>query len=307
MAKVRFRRYKSFSGPVIYGAPKATAFEKETMKDFFKQPHLFRAFWLTSMVESAGRIGAIMMADGTGCTAGLHQCVAIYPRNMSRQGSLFKLLAWMNKSVDLSSSALGKLFDDHGWLVNEHGQLVDKNSLHIISPSIIREAFTPNQGRVEFGGSHWRTATRWALRFHDYFSNKEGIDPQIFYALNEMNKFTKEVKQRRLLHHTIFQRIYKEYAGYDFLPQTLDLAMAVWWSYKVNAPDVALTKLNLALMQYDIVRAPKKFSRALIRHLITAKYGAWATNRYRRTWKYARKMWEEDLFEGTYAIFPEPK
>ena len=292
---VKYGTVGSFSGPIITGT--VDAFDKPpTMTD----PHLDRAFWLTTMVESGGKAGSIMAADGTGMTASLEQLVAVYPRNLEEQGSLFGILQRLTKFVDLNQFLH---FDQVGWeLVN--GVLMDKKTGGAVPPRMIRNMFTPLDGYVPVKGPQWEQSKRWALAFHKLFSEPETIRAQIDYGIEQFVMFAK-TKSQRLRKQSVEHLVYKDNIepADPFNGDVMnDLAMSVWWSYKVNGPTPATERL------FDAVTDHKPdgptFGRHLIKLLRTSQYGRWATNRYDRTRKHAMSVWPTEFFNGPDAVMP---
>ena len=77
--------FKEYAGVRIKGQKPLSSFP-------LSRRHLDRASRLTAEVESGGRFGSVMSYDGTGMTAGIHQAIAVYPKNLKDQGPLWKLL-----------------------------------------------------------------------------------------------------------------------------------------------------------------------------------------------------------------------
>ena len=120
MPKIRRLKYKNYAGLQI----KATVPVK--ISPYGMQEHLGRAAYLTEQVESNGMYGSVMNYDNTGMTAGLHQAIAVYPKELEDkdfnaaddQGPLWKLL----RRIDLvHSNEWTKLaiafFDECNWYV----------------------------------------------------------------------------------------------------------------------------------------------------------------------------------------------
>jgi hypothetical protein len=94
-----------------------------------------------------------------------------------------------------------------------------------------------------------------------------------------------------------------------------DLAMAMWWNYKVNGPAPAKTRLGRAIKRFKLAtNAPTvdfadpdddRFGRFLINQLRSSTYGRWATNRYDRTRQHSMKVWPRRLFTGPKAVMPK--
>jgi len=291
---VKYGTIGNYSGPIVKGT--VDAFDKiPTMAD----SHLDRAFWLTTMVESGGKAGSIMAADGTGMTASLEQLVAVYPRNMNEQGSLFGMLQKLSETMDVNEL----LFEEVGWELFE-GVLRNKKTAGAILPSMIQNTFTPPNGHVPARGPQWEQSKKWALKFHKLFATPTTIDVQIKYGMNQFVKYAR-TRSPRLRKQSVDALIYKGNIELDdpFKGEIVnDLAMAVWWSYKVNGPTPAMERLFDAATDHK-PESPE-FGQHLIRLLRTSKYGRWATNRYDRTRKHAMSVWPDSFFNGPDAVMP---
>ena len=301
--KVLFRQIGSFSGPVIRGKKPAFATAPQLSSN-----HLLRAFWLTTMVESGGKLGSVMMADGTGATASLEQVIAVYPRNMKEQGPLFKLL---NRIDAVAPVSYYLNFYGMGWRISEDGVLRDKQGKPV-APKLIRDTFTPVGGRVpQSAGDGWKRSKEWAIGFHQLFSLDQTRDTQVRCGIEHITKFAKRVKSKKLLKHTVEDICYggEVQNPNPFFPQCpqMDLAMCMWWNYKTNAPSPALKALNEARLAFFPLDEPEQFARCLLNKLRTSRYGRWGTNRYDRSREHAMAVWPPELFEGPDAVMPARK
>lgn len=297
--KVLFRSIGSFSGPVIRGKKEAFA-TIPTLTD----NHLLRAFWLTTMVESGGKLGSVMMADGTGATASLEQVIAVYPRNMKVQGPLFKLL---NRIDAIAPIPYYLDFIGMGWRISEDGVLREQQGKPV-APKLIRDTFTPpTGGKVPRSGDAWKRSKEWAIGFHKLFSLDQTRDTQIRCGIEHITKFAKRVKSKKLDRETVEDICY---SGEVQNPNpfsnhaSLDLAMCLFFNYKTNAPSPALTALNESRLTFNPRTEPVMFSKCFIGKLRKSRYGRWGTNRYDRSRQYAMTVWPRDLFEGADAIMP---
>ena len=306
--KIRFRKIGKFSGPVIHGD--VAIFDKDKAPDWLVASHVGRAFWLTSMVESGGLGGTVMMADGTGVTASLDQVIAVYPRNLKEQGPLFKML----RRVDYTTPVSYYLdFGSEGWELGDDGVLRHRITGKAVDPKDIRNTFTPNDGVVAKSkhSQDWAQSCRWATHFWQLFRMHTTHDVQIKYGKEKIVKFAKRWRIGDSRTETIENVIYDgeicnpEPFGSD---DRLDLAMAVFWNYQVNAPVMAVKKLKAALKKKGV--SDPGFPDELIRQLRTSGYGRWGTARYDRTRKHGRKLWPTILFNGTKnhpALMPPRK
>lgn len=292
---VNYGTIGSFSGPIIKGT--IDAFSKiPTMED----AHIDRAFWLTTMVESGGKAGAIMAADGTGMTASLEQLVAVYPRQMDEQGSLFGILQYLTSIIDITTLLP---FNDVGWKL-VHGILCTSNGKPV-TPKKIRDTFTPIEGHVPVSGPRWEQSKKWALAFHRLFTQPETIPLQIDYGIEQFITFANKNNPRlnkASVNLLAYNRKIAEPNPFENVTIN-DLAMSVWWSYKVNGPTPALDALFSAYKQHSEFNDPD-FGARLIFILRTNSYGRWATNRYDRTRQYARTVWPDEFFNGKDAVMP---
>lgn len=301
MLKVRYGSYGKFSGPYIKGDVDAMH------KPYLDDTHWMRVLWLTTMVESGGKTGSIMMADGTGCTAGVEQSIIVYPRNLTVQGPLVKLLWLLDHVIPLHYYAIGELFDRHRWVIAGDKKIRDADDGSIIRPADLREALTPNQGRVPRSGPQWEQSKEWAQAFCEIFSRKDTRDAQIKHAMDGFTKFARRVEHKKLDHVSIEDAVY---GGNAMKPPfedsiegwTNDLAMALFWERKTNGPAPALTRLGRAVKRFE--PQDPAFGRFLIQQLSTAKYGRWATNRNRRARKFAQMVWPKELFTGPKPVWP---
>jgi hypothetical protein len=292
---VKYGTIGAFSGPIVRGTMDAF-----TQLPTMTVPHIDRAFWLTTMVESGGKAGSIMAADGTGMTASLEQLVAVLPRHMDEQGSLFGMLQELTTFVNILDFLP---FDKAGWqLVN--GVLQDAQSGKPVPPKQIRDTFTPIEGHVPVNGPRWEQSKKWAIAFHHLFAAPSTLQPQISYGIQQFIKYG-NTHSPRLNKKSVNELVYTGRLTHDdpFDGATVnDLAMSVWWSYKVNGPTPALERLQ------DAATAHKpddpEFGRHLISLLRTSQYGRWATNRYDRTRQNAMKVWPAKFFDGPDAAMP---
>jgi len=289
MTTVRHKTHGSFSGPYIYGTK--SAYQEPPKLD--NSTHLDRAFWLTTMVESGGKAGTIMGADGTGITASLEQLPAVYPRNMSVQGPLFKMLRRIDFAVPVSYYLP---FHMEGWVLEHDGVLRYKDNGEPVPPKVIRDTFTPYGGKVPKRGPKWEMAKSWALYFHDLFIQGPAILIQLKYGTEQFCKFAQRYQTKYLDQKTIETLIYNGNVlhplRFDGDPK-MDLAMCMWWNYWVNSPTTAIKKMRDVL----ITHSGSDLGSAIIKSLRMSNYGRWGTNRYDRTRENAMKVWPAELFD----------
>jgi hypothetical protein len=264
---VKRRTWKKYAGPSISGS--GEVLPTPSMAD----THWMRAFWLTSMVESGGRIGAIVMYDGTAVTAGLHQAVAVYPRDLKAQGPLFALLRRLDYVVPVPYF-LGDLFDEHDWFVAPDSKLRYKSDGDVVEPADIRAVLTPPNGVVPRKGREWDQSVRWAKAFHRLFSLDATLMVQTSYGIEHFVKRAKRLRHTKLDRHTIEQLCY---GGECLNPEVFS-------------------------EHHDVKDA--KFAPFLIKQLGTAEYGRWDGARYERAYNYAKQVWPDSLFLGRKPVMP---
>jgi hypothetical protein len=301
--QVRHGSYGNYSGPYIKG----TEFVMEM--PVLERWHWRRVLWLTIMVESGGKLGSVMMADGTAATAGVEQSIIVYPRNLKVQGPLVGLIYLLDHVVPLSYYQLGQLLLAEGWTITGDKQLRYIGTGKIVPPRVIRETLTPNQGRVPRRGAQWEQSKKWALAFHELFSLPNTREAQVKHAIDGFTKFARRVEHKKLGRDTVENLVYggdvmvSPFDVDTFEGAVNDLAMAMWWNYKTNAPAPALTRLGRAVKRYGADH--QQFGRFLLRQLGTSTYGRWATNRWRRSRQHAMKVWPRELFIGPNAVMPK--
>jgi hypothetical protein len=312
---VSFSSYGSYSGPRIRG--------KKSLDLRRDSSHMDRVLWLTSKVESGGNFGAVMAYDGTGMTAGLHQAIAVYPKELADddlnaaddQGSLFALLASLPSDT---TTALRALFASEGWLlVGEDLRYADDTVVHIGDVTVrakrnslvygdhIRDVFTPVDGKVPRSGPRWEESKRWAVAFHEVFSNPKTFDAQIAFGVEHFNNTARRKKLSVAGRTaTLSEWLY----GGSPLSMEADLAIAVFWSHSVNGPSVAYRILT-SVLEKDPTPS-QGFASRLLRDLAHSTYGRWnfsvRSGRWSRTRLAAKAsgLWPKEFFEPT-GIMPE--
>jgi hypothetical protein len=317
-SKVKWRQWKDYSGPFIKPTTKLRLSEDSN--------HWERIVWLTAQVESGGKFGAIVGYDGTGITAGLNQCISVFPKELSHednnprddQGPLWKLLEYIRQDCRDTVRELEDELFECGWV------LKDNYLYHIdgglVNGREIREEFTPNQGKVPKFGRDWDSAKSWALIFNDIFADQRSFNAQIRFAIDHAYK-TARRKPHILRGQTVESLIYQGNVKDTKLispDNPMDLAMAVFFSNAVNAPAMAFRKLKQAYDEFSqqMNKRPNWqnrrdrfiFAKTLIYKLGTADYARWnfkvSNGRYQRTLKAATKRWPINFFEGADQIMP---
>ena len=325
MTKVTRVSYNSYSGPSIKGT---VDWEPNTASS-----HWSRVLWLTSQVESGGKFGAITMYDGTAMTAGLHQAIAVYPKELAHedfsaaddQGSLWKLLRMLELVHGIPAlNELWSALAEKNWYVSTKGDLryLSDDTVKVRSRNkkvsagdlvygfSIREEFTPNQGKVPRSGPDWDRSVSWAILFHNLFSDPKGFHAQTSFGMEHFHRYctrkTITVGDKKTLSQWL-------YGGKHDNPVVespeLDLALSVLWSHSVNAPAIAWRFLSAALKISDPLEKPEVFSKRLLAMLGRSSYGRWnhsvRNGRWARTRLIASRsgLWPSELFTSS-GIMP---
>jgi len=330
MTNVKWKSYKSYSGPVIVGD---RVVEAPTGEQALK--HVERAYWLTTAVETGGKVGSIMAADGTAMTAGLDQHIAVYPRELAKkedgnakndQGSLWQLMRRLetvsgDDSYQEAVDCLWGMLKAMGWYISQDGYLryLEADTVQLKGKKApvkagdlvfgysIREAFTPGGGKVPQKGAAWEQAKNWAIAFHDVTVNESGVRAQVAFGCEHLVERT---RRNPLYEQAYEQEMSAIVLGKEGWTEEMDLAMAMCQAHSVNAPAIAKKLLAQALRRYN-PNKPGDFARHLIRLLGTSSYGRWDDDiqygRYQRTRSAARKsgLWSRSLFDGSTAIMPK--
>lgn len=304
-----WRKYKSFSGPLVNRGD--AVLQEPDMDDY----HFDRAFWLTSMVETGGIAGLVNMYDGCGATCGLHQAIAVYPRDLSKQGPLWKLLWRMDSVVPIDYYYLGDQLDSMSWRITAAG-LVHRDTGELIKPKVIRNTLTPKNGRVPETGPEWDQSKQWAEAFAELFMITAGIRAQVLTGIEHMHKMAKRHVLKLEIDKytcTIENRCYNDCVDNPnpYIDPAADLAMCLFWCNAINGPTPAKRALEKASLCKDPTDPAQshKFAEHLIRLLGNSKYGRWdddlKPSRYQKAREYALKIWPKELFVGPKAVMPK--
>ena len=307
-SKVKWRRWKRFSGPLIYGS-KAMSVPKNTN-------HMDRVALLTSLVESGGRLGTVMSYDGTGMTAGLIQCIAVLPKALDSfsasnspgrgQGSLWPLVERINNKYPEVTARLNEEFNDILRWEIKGGKVVHLGSTNPVNARDLRNELSPIHGVVPKHGEHWDSAKGWALIFHEIFSDPRTFNLQVNEARRHFIHFRTRAwgpLHRETVNSLVYERIPCDFHEDD----PLDLAMALFFSFSVNAPRPALQILwkvfKHTVPDGKIHHQEERWRLAhnLISEFSKSTYGNWE-RRYQRTKDAARDIWPSHHFGGADAI-----
>jgi hypothetical protein len=333
MAKVGFRRYKHYSGPVVAGEQEIPVPSGEREEFCMDRQH-----WLTVKVETGATYGTVVMYDGTCVTAGPDQFILVYPRELANedynarddQGPLTKFLRRLEpvSGLEMDIRALWELFREHNWYVSQDGVMryyadaqvkVKARKLNVkagdlVHGAVLRDTITPVSGTVPRRGKHWEQALRFAWAFHHVFANPNGWHTQDAFGQERMLKAYIRRRLKAPKNPTVAQAVYgrdPSSVRVSDVGQPLDLAMAIWYSNSVNAPAIAMRWLSAVVKQIDPKKKPEAFAKLLIKRLGTSTYGRWNADvkggRYQRTRIHAIRsgMWDRSLFIGSKAIMPK--
>lgn len=284
--------------------------------------HMDRALWLTSKVESGGNFGAVISYDGTGMTAGLHQAIAVYPKELADedlnaaddQGPLFSLLESLPTST---TTSLRSLFASEGWELVSGSLRYSKDTSWKIGSALvqprrgslvygdhIRDVFTPVDGKVPRTGPLWDKTKRWALSFHEVFSNHATFEAQVDFG----QRHFQSVALRKKLTVAGVTRSLHDHLYSGPLSVESDLAVSVFWSHSVNGP-AASYRLLIAALEFAPVSS-RDFASKLLSGLACSTYGRWnfsvPSGRWVRTRLAAKSsgLWPKEFFEPS-GIMPE--
>ena len=321
---LKWRKYRSYSGPVVNGT---WEIEKPITRN-----HVDRAYWLTTMVESGGKLGAVMMADGTAVTIGLDQHVAVMPKlvDTTEQGGAWKLLRRLEitEGPEDFKSAIQALWEelrDVGWYIAQDGSLrfadhyVDTlpEDGRVFCPGdlvpgrIVREWLTPPMGVVPESGPFWESSARFAKLFHDVTSHPASERAQVEFGKEHLVERTGRygfILDRAYLDRNV-SAVKVDQGGWT---PALDLALCMYQSHMVNAPGIAKKQIEGLWRVWSPVTEPDdEFAKKLIFSLGNCSYGRWDDDikhgRYQRTRSIAADsgLWPDGLFDGPDAIMPK--
>lgn len=274
--------------------------------DFLNEPqdsklrHIRRALWLSAKVENNATFGTVQSYDGCGMSGGLEHQVAVYPRNLSSQGTIFKTI---NTFPAPTLQRLTRELTGIGWEINPNtGMLVNKTTGKMITGEEIRDEFTPVSGVVPASGPFFERGKIWIEIFAELFSDPRTFEAQILAGEQRIGSFDaleRNVYGTRL---SAGSNIPKNLKCTVDVNNDEDLALCVYHCFKVNAPAVARTCLK-ATAPYNDNLWPQR----LINTLAIKQYGNWDT-RYKKTRSIAMNsgLWPQELF-GQGGIMPEYK
>lgn len=298
--EVRWAKYKSWSGCRISSGIKWVLTTEQ------KEQHMYRAMFLTSMLETFGKFGPVNSYDGAGISAGLEHNIAVYPKYM-KQGPLWKNLRELELYAPCDDlEKLWLALKDENTFVAQDGVLRDYNTGAEISAQRIRNIVAPPGGRVPKNGPSWERAKVWAELFHNLFSNPATFDVQIKSAIKSLVSGNGK-NESAAYKATVGVEHPSVLGGFEDISEEHDLAWCVYHSFSVNAPGKARRVLSGTRPDNK-----KDWPKRLIRALGMSKYGRWhdttdSRNRYDRTRISAKNsgLWSQSLFVGPAAIMPK--
>jgi len=275
MSISKWYKYNKYSGILIRGDVPVLLAEGD------KNSHLHRAFYLTSQLE-AGKWGTVQSYDGCGISGGPFHWIANFP-STGEQGPLFSLLRAIEVSVSDGNASLAPLleaFKQAGCFLAKDGKLRSIKGGSLITGRQIRNMVAPVNGVVPETGSNRGVADKWAMLFHNLFSDPTTYKAQTEYALSYLVNGYAALERKA--YEAMFQSTVETIEAITIpnlstlddpihIP-SIDLAMCFYHSASVNAPGLAAKCLTEVLSETKNVAA---LPGALIRKIGTQDYGAW--------------------------------
>lgn len=301
--EIKFRTWKEYSGCLInteftvYPNPNTTN-------------HLDRALYLTSLVEVGAKFGLVQSYDGAGMSAGLEHKIAVFPKDLKAQGSLWEMLNQIRTSVPPTSCPplveLLEAFRKAGWTLDSAGVLRSLKTGSRVSGEEIRNEFTPFGGKVSRTGHTWEKAKGWAILFNKLFNHPATFHCQIESAKKSLLMSNKTGETEAYKATTGVENPVVLSVGENMTPEQ-DLAWCVYHAHSVNGPAPARDCLKRSNPNSDA-----SWPSRLIRTLGLKEFGKWKDtdgedSRYDRTRVLAMKsgLWDESLFVGSNVLMPK--
>ncbi len=239
--------------------------------------HMNRAFYLMAKLE-APKWGAVQSYDGCGISGGPSHFVAVYPQNL-KQGGLFDLVRRLEVGVPDVVVPVQAAFATVGMFVAKDGRLRYRTDSKEVTGKVIRNLFTPPDGKVPESGAENKQALHWIKVFSNLLRNVNTFPIQTDYAIEYLISGCNDVEMHA--YNMFLPKLKKpEMIGVGEnpeLPPEVDLAMAVYHAFSPNAPAIAQGCLKAAIDSQGRVKKadPESFARSLITKLGTKKYGKW--------------------------------
>ncbi len=306
MPTAKYVTFKDYSGFLVRGSVPVPPVPPDA-------PHVVKTFYLLSRLEAAN-FGTVQSYDGVGMSAGPLHAIAV-TRSMA-QGPLWGLIAMIfehcPEGTSIEVDELRKFLRGYAVYVTLEGDLVDLHGKKV-SGQYIRSSIlaTPN-GRVP-SEECWQheQAKNVALLFNRVFSSPATFSAQQAFTIRWLLRGQQEIENRA---YTKYVKIkvrpqdvmrFLSHAGTEELGIELDLAMAVYHAFSVNAPTPAVSELRKAMS----ATVPREFVRALIRGLGTKKFARWKDtpdnkNRYDKTRLAAHSsgLWPAELIDELMPV-----
>jgi len=286
-------KYKQYAGMLVKGSNSVPLPETDL--------HMERAAYLAVQLESP-KMGTVQSYDRCAMSGGPFHFTAIQPKAMV-QGSLFRLLQHIYREAPCQTlTELYDAFEFVNWYVTRRGDLRDITTNELVPARIIRNIFTPMDGKVPKRGADYKQARYWAKLFHELLADPKTYRAQMEFAVQYLIK-----GQQRLEADAYFPDPPDLIRADREITLERDLAMCVYHAHSVNAPGIARRCLKWAYGQPE-----ENFAKALIWKLGRYKYGRWqdqkgkGRNRYDHTRVKAKAsgLWHSTFFSGTKAIMP---
>lgn len=311
MPTVKYLRRAGHAGFVVYGDHQVYPLPDDR--------HADRVLWLIAQIEMPQGWGTVQNYDGAVMSAGLLHNTAILPKRPNAQGSLWRLMRRVlhtEASLELRRApeytAMMNRITDRDWVLGIDGKLRYCWGAEVPIAEMAEEITGTARGDVPdpniFPDGH-EYAKTWALMFHALFAHPATYATQIEFALEWL--LDQHVRKEAVAYSAATNGTVNDCVtamhSYGLEPD-VDLAMAVYHCFSVNAPSVAAAVLDKALVaQHGRLFNGRHFTARLIRLLGESKYGNWSDNntnrsRYDRTRLAARKLWAPDLVD---ELMPE--
>lgn len=284
MPEAQYRTYKSYAGFVVRGSTPITPPDTSI--------HMEWAFFLLSRMEAANW-GTVQNYDGAGMSAGPLHAIAVSPSSKI-QGSLWELLADIFAAVPVGISGpvdgLRNELKAAGYELTLNGVVVHAKDGKRVPGEDLRVLLSGPLGHVRWGGPHVVQASKMAQLFSLIFSDPRTFQAQKLYTIKWLLRgqrdaeFAAYAKYSKTKVTAANMSNFLSFATQEHLGISLDLAMAVYHAFSVNAPTPAADELRKAMVAKD----QDEFAKKLIRGLGTRSFGRWKdttdnTSRYDKT------------------------
>lgn len=291
---VKYSHYKDKAGFIVRGGPKV---EPPTY-----DLHMARAFYLVSQLEAAAW-GTVQNYDGAAMSAGPLHVIGVYP-STGKQGPLWGMVrrvfdASSSNAVMVLQNKLGTL----GWTVGSDGVVRSSNGMAVNGATLVDQLSAPG-GVVPSSGPVYERAQGWALAFHRAFADPASYSGQYEGTLDWLlGNFDSEAEAYRkyvpgLTGDDAEVKRWVRTANMAQVGPYLDIAMAVYHAFSVNAPGKAKQILNRMLaLNLDV----RRFARALTNALGSDSYGNWRERGRRTILVVGRSgLWPPEIVKDIY-------